>query len=272
MSQPVAPVMEEEVVSQPVAPVMEEEVVSRPVAPVMEAEVVSRPVAPVMEEETESRVEVAARAVAASRTESTVSAHAHAHDGSRAEGTGRAEFSLRQAQEDEEDTAPAKVIWGFPIMVGILIGALLGAVPAWIVAKKMSAGDAELTKQSFEKQMNNLKKEMEAVKGESDKMKTTLREQEAAWRKAPDKPSFVKVGTGVMLYWNNEGMMRKYYVYRGKGPAGNMVKVEETPLDANFMYLKTMDPGAWRFSISALTKEGIETDKGESIVLTFPLK
>jgi hypothetical protein len=293
-SQPVAPVMEEEVVSQPVAPVMEEEVVSQPVAPVMEEEVVSQPVAPVMEEEVVSRPvvrameeEVVSRpAVYATSNEPGIieSSEPRVEFEPRAVeepyrapehvSAGRTKLNVFQTEEDETEQTgvSGKSIWGMPLMAGIAVGLLAGAVMTWFVVKKMADNKAIEIQQSADKFIETVKAENEKLKAEAEKVKGTLKEQEAAWRKSPDKPSHMKVGQGVLLYWPNEGMMRKYYVYRGKGPVGNMLKISETPIDINFLYIKNPEAGAWRFAVSALTKEGIETDKGESAVLTLPLR
>jgi hypothetical protein len=176
------------------------------------------------------------------------------------------------ADEDESEAAPVRTAWGLPLAVGLILGLVLGGVGAWLAANKMAAGDEARNKEAFEKQVATTKTETDKIKAEADKMREQLKEQEAAWRKTPDKPSHLKVGQGVLLFWPNEGMMRKYYVYRGKAPAGNLLKVTEDPVDINFIYLNHVDAGSWRFAVSALTKEGVETDKGEPVTLAFPLK
>jgi gas vesicle protein len=182
-----------------------------------------------------------------------------------------AQSAGHQAGEEYGQEIMVKTVWGMPLTIGLVLGLIFGGAAAWMIANSQASGEEARSKESFAKQLMAAKTETDKIQTEANKMRDTLKAQAAAWRKTPDKPAHIKVGQGVLFYWSNEGMMRKYFVYRGKGPAGNMLKINPEPLDMNFLYLNRVEAGTWRFAVSAQTPEGVETDKGEPVVLSFPL-
>lgn len=268
VSAPVVAEPVEEVVSAPVFSGLNEEVVSAPVVPDAAPEVISEPMRSARDEAFGSVPET----FPAPEPAAPVSRPAEAGYGPEPVRPAAAVRAYQHLEEEPGEEVPVKTAWGMPLTVGLILGLLFGGAAAWMTAGKFSEADAARDKAAFEKQVAAAKSEAEAVKADADKMRATLKEQEAAWHKTPDKPAYLKVGPGLLLYWPNEGMMRKYFVYRGKGPAGNMVKVTAEPLDINFLYLSRVDAGSWRYAVSALTREGVETDKGEPAVLALPLK
>jgi hypothetical protein len=280
VSDPVWTPPAEELVSAPVAYGANEEIVSAPQPAAAEAEVVSAPVSGGWNEEVVSTpmpsYADAAPTPAPSSWNAPEPVPAEQPPQPSYRPAADPAWSGRTPAEPKEDYAdaepPAKAGWGAPLAVGLVVGLVLGGAAAYMIANSLASSDADSAKAASDKLLALAKADTDKVKAEADKMRATLKEAEAAWRKTPDKPAHLKVGAGVLLYWPNEGMMRKYYVYRGRGPAGNMVKVTEEPLDINFLYLARLEPGPWRFAVSALTKEGVETDRGEPALLAFPLK
>ncbi|NTV52708.1 MAG: hypothetical protein HGA76_06830 [Candidatus Firestonebacteria bacterium] len=90
------------------------------------------------------------------------------------------------------------------------------------------------------------------------------------WSRLPAKPEYFKPNKGIVIFWIDRLIWRQYYVYQGKGADGPMTRINPTPDKRNFVYLKNLPKGLWRFSVSALTKEGKETPRSEELIIRSP--
>jgi hypothetical protein len=90
------------------------------------------------------------------------------------------------------------------------------------------------------------------------------------WNRLPAKPDYFRTGKGVVVFWIDGLVWRQYHLYQGKGGNGPMERLNAAPEKKNFIYLKNLPKGLWRFSVSALNKEGKETPRGEELIVKSP--
>jgi hypothetical protein len=90
------------------------------------------------------------------------------------------------------------------------------------------------------------------------------------WNRLPAKPDYFRVGKGAVVFWLDGLVWRQYFVYQGKGADGAMARINSNPEKKNFIYLKTMSKGSWRFSVSAMNQEGKETPRSEELIVKSP--
>lgn len=166
-----------------------------------------------------------------------------------------------------------------PAALGAAAGAVLMAVAAvfWI-AYGPQKREAEAVKTAAGEEIRKLQAELETVRMEASNLRTGSRGLSTLlaafstdWDKPPEKPCYQKVSDGVLIYWEDKMIWRKYYLYQGKGEKGTLTRYNPRPQKRGFVYLADPTPGIWRFSVSALNKEGRETLPSEVLTLRIPL-
>lgn len=123
--------------------------------------------------------------------------------------------------------------------------------------------------QKLQSDLETAQIEITHLKTGSRKLSTLLAAFRADWDRPVDKPQFLKTPDGVLIYWEDSLIWRRYHLYQGRGTQA-LTRVNSRPQKKNFVYLTHPLPGEWRFAVSALTQEGRETPMSESLVLKLP--
>jgi len=79
----------------------------------------------------------------------------------------------------------------------------------------------------------------------------------------PSKPRYQRAGEGVIIYWLDGMLWRRYHIYQARGRNGQFKKLNKRSTKKNYLYLENMKPGIWRYAITALDREGRETEMSE---------
>ncbi|MBN1595756.1 hypothetical protein JW933_07515 [candidate division FCPU426 bacterium] len=85
----------------------------------------------------------------------------------------------------------------------------------------------------------------------------------------PGKPQYERIGDGVLVYWLDGVFWRRYYLYQASGKKGAFHKVNKRAIRKNFIYLKELKPGLWRYTVTALDREGKETIQSEELAMNI---
>ncbi len=164
------------------------------------------------------------------------------------------------------------------LVLGILAAVFWFSFGPGATHQQQAQKDAGVQMTALQKQIQALETEVETSRLNLENLQTgnrrlndLLNAFREDWDKAPEKPSYMKTPDGVILYWTDSMVWRKYYVYEGKGTAGALYRYSRL-LKRPFIYLKNPKPGFWRYAVSALNKEGKETAQSPALTLSFPLE
>jgi hypothetical protein len=168
---------------------------------------------------------------------------------------------------------------GWLVVIGFGAGVLLTALVAVIwtafgphrqeIVRLQTAHTEEIKKLQID--LETARFEASNLRTGSRNLSTLLNAFSTDWDRPPEKPRYRKTPDGALIYWEDQMIWRQYYVYQGKGGKGAMVRFNSRPQKKAFIYLANPTPGTWRFSVTALNKEGKETLPGEVLTLRFPL-
>jgi hypothetical protein len=175
--------------------------------------------------------------------------------------------------EQEAQTMPWTMLV-VSLVIGLGIGS--GVILGWY---EMGPGKQKIVKVQVEaeKEIKRLKMDLESEKIAQMNVRTgqkrlfeLLNDFHRDWNRIPNKPDYFRPtgGKGVVIYWTDGLVWRQYFIYQAKGN-GAMRRLHAVPENKNFVYLKNTPKGMYRFSISALDKEGKETAKSEELILKF---
>ena len=94
----------------------------------------------------------------------------------------------------------------------------------------------------------------------------------ADWNHPPPRPRYQQAGSGVIVFWDDGMVHRKYYLYRASGADGTLKRYNVRPDEKMHYFFDTLEPGRWRFAVTALDEEGKETAFSEALTLYWPLE
>ncbi len=165
-------------------------------------------------------------------------------------------------------------LWGW--LVGIVLAGAAAGAWLWLGPQRRELNRLQA---GVDEQVRKLQAELELARQDANGLRAGNRQLTGLlnafstdWDRPPDKPRYRKAANGIILFWEDGMIWRKYFVLQGKGERGRLVRLNRRPLKAGFFYLENPVPGEWRFCLTALNKEGKETPPGESLVLHFPLE
>jgi len=162
----------------------------------------------------------------------------------------------------------------------LLLGVVLGGGVSYYWFGIERAQQMKNKIQELEKQLAQSKEAQETAQSnlaqareEAKKLSEVLNQHLAASKKPLEKPKYIKIQKGVLIYWLDKSpLRRKYYLYRAKGKKASLKKISDKPMSKNIMWLKKVSSGTWRYAVSAVDLEGNETTKSEELKLKFPLR
>jgi len=161
------------------------------------------------------------------------------------------------------------------LLLGLILGA--GGSYYWFGIHEAQVAQAEI--EELQQQLAEANHDLETaqtelatVQEQAQKLNEDLDLQREASLQPVAKPKYIKSGRGVVLYWLDKEVVRKYYFYRAKGRKAKLKKISDQPMSKNIMYLKKVSPGTWRYAVSAVDMDGEETDLSEVLKLRFPLR
>ena len=79
----------------------------------------------------------------------------------------------------------------------------------------------------------------------------------------PDKPRYKRAGEGVIIYWLDGMLWRRYHVYEARGKRGRFKKLNKRSTKKTYMYLDKLKKGTYRYVITALDRKGDETEMSD---------
>lgn len=79
----------------------------------------------------------------------------------------------------------------------------------------------------------------------------------------PPKPQYLRTADGLIVYWVDGMLWRRYHFYQAKGAKKDLQRTTKRSTQRNFVYLPGLEPGVWRFAVTALDREGNETAQSE---------
>ena len=126
--------------------------------------------------------------------------------------------------------------------------------------------------QQLKEELKDYKVKLENIKIGNKRLSQVLKNLNANWDRVPEKPRYLKTNKGVIIYWYDREIRRRYFIYEGKGKQGLMKKITYKPSKKNFIYMLKYKPGIWRYAISALNSKGKETKKSQTLTIKFPVK
>ncbi|MCK5218445.1 hypothetical protein KAR10_02910 [bacterium] len=179
----------------------------------------------------------------------------------------------------QEPALPKKRSILLPAISTLLLSLVLGAVGSYylfggrkaqIIQVEINQLKAELAKTNQD--LETTQTELSASQEEAQKVNEDLDLQREASLQPVVKPKFIKSGPGVVIYWLDKDVMRKYYFYRAKGRKAKLKKISDQPMSKNIMYLKKVSSGTWRYAVSAVDLDGKETELSKVLKLKFPLR
>jgi hypothetical protein len=161
-------------------------------------------------------------------------------------------------------------------MAGCVFAGLAAMVWIWFGPQRqellrLRSGENEQVKK-FQSELEIARQDAASLRSGNQQLTGLLNAFTGDWDRPPEQPRYMKIADGVLLFWEDGMIWRKYFVYQGKGVHGGLGKLNRRSFKQTFYYLSNPTPGTWHFSIAALNKEGKETPPGESLVLHFPLE
>lgn len=84
--------------------------------------------------------------------------------------------------------------------------------------------------------------------------------------KPPEKPNYVKLDKGILVYWMDGMLWRHYYLYKAQGN-GSLAKTSSRSTRKNFVFLSDVKPGVWNYAVTALDRQGRETEFSETLTI-----
>jgi outer membrane murein-binding lipoprotein Lpp len=161
------------------------------------------------------------------------------------------------------------------LLLGVILGA--GGSYYWFGVHKAQNAQAEIKELKAQladanRGLETAQTELSTAQEQAQKLNQDLDLRREASLLPVAKPKYIKSGRGVVLYWMDKDVMRKYYFYRAKGRKAKLKKISDQPMSKNIMYLKKVSSGTWRYAVSAVDMDGEETELSEVLKLRFPLR
>ncbi len=183
-------------------------------------------------------------------------------------------------QTSPQKPAPPKKKGGFLAAIPmLLLGLILGAGASYYWFGIHQAQIAQTNIEDLEEQLAEANQDLETAQTElstaqeqAQKLNEDLDLQREASLQPVAKPKYIKSGRGVVLYWLDKDVVRKYYFYRAKGSKAKLKKISDQPMSKNILYLKKVSSGTWRYAVSAVDMDGEETELSAVLKLRFPLR
>lgn len=128
----------------------------------------------------------------------------------------------------------------------------LGSVQAQLRAAQTQAAQFEKQAEDAELKLLNVQTGVSQMNKVFSELKTP-----------PPQPQYLRLPTGVLVFWIDGMLWRRYHFYQAKGAKKTLQRATKRSTQRNFMYLPDLEPGMWRFGITALDREGNETEMSE---------
>jgi hypothetical protein len=188
--------------------------------------------------------------------------------------TGTEHKVQKEVKKRSADLSHKKAGWIIPAVLGALVAGLSvggGLTHYWNgqfqgYKSKLDALEQEVKtvnrdKEILSNQLEDSYIQLQNVQvglNQMNKMFTTISDP-------PNKPHYRLAGEGVILYWLDGMLWRKYHVYEARGKNGSFKKLNKRSTKKTFMYLDKLKKGTYRYVITALDREGNETDMSETL-------
>lgn len=163
--------------------------------------------------------------------------------------------------------------WFVPFLVGLVIGG--AAVYVWYeVYQDYSARVTEVRKKldTANQQIKTLEDEVEDSRLKLNNVQIGFGRMNKLFNQMQqplDKPRFAKTADGIIVFWLDDMLWRRYHLYQGKGRRGELNKGKKRASQKNFIYLPKLKAGTYRFGVTALDREGNETEMSEILEIKY---
>ncbi len=164
---------------------------------------------------------------------------------------------------------------------GLLAGAAIGAMVTFLIYHQFNGFRAELERlqttsgqaqTQLKQRVIKLEKDLEARDldlnnlslGYNQLSKLLTRSSEP-----PSKPRYKTVGSKLFIYWVDDVLWRRYYVYRRGPNSQRPVRQSARAQKENFIFVDQLPPGIWSFAVSALDREGKETAMSAPVTMVI---
>ncbi len=175
-------------------------------------------------------------------------------------------------------------VWSQPrpgVLPGLLAGLLTGTLAAFLIYHHFNGLETQLTQVQSEaaqqqehlnQKVVKLKKDLEAREMDLNNLSlgySQLSKLLSRSNEPPPKPRYKTIGSQLFIYWVDEVLWRRYYVYRS-GPNGKgLTRQSARAQKKNFIFIDHLPKGVWSFAVSALDKEGRETARSQAVTIVM---
>ena len=176
----------------------------------------------------------------------------------------------RRVMPEKKRRHPVWLI-GSVVLLGMLVGAGLGG---WFTYRWYDANNA------YKKEIVALKAQLALAKDEEQKLILQLDESYIRLNNVqaglnqmnklfvdinvvPDKPRYQKTKQGLIIFWVDGMSWRRYHLYQARGKNGKFKKINKRSTKKTHLYMRDLKPGLWRYALTALDREGQETEMSD---------
>lgn len=192
---------------------------------------------------------------------------------------GQAAETNAKEKSPKNEIPKAKTRWprilslAVPFLIGVVVGGSLAYL--WFeVYQDYSARVTEVRKQleTANEQNKTLEDQLEEAELKLNNVQIGFGRMNKLFnqmKQPPDKPRFAKTKDGLIVFWLDGMLWRRYHLYQGKGRRGELKKVNKRSTQINFKYLPELKAGTYRFGVAALDREGQETDMSKILEIKY---
>ncbi len=146
---------------------------------------------------------------------------------------------------------------------GLLLGLVLAGGGLYAAYWFYLGPKLNLQNNELKQQVEGAKVELANAKAELAKLRPIVEGLETAWKNPPARVEAVLTGSGVLLFWADGGLPRKYFVYRGRGAKGELKKIKPEAQESHYYLWRPPERGTWSIAVTALDRDGKETAQSE---------
>ncbi len=179
-------------------------------------------------------------------------------------------------QEPQMAEPPKRKGGGLAAFFMLLLGLALGGGGSyyWFGIQEAQHAKNEIAslQQQLDEANENLataRTELAEAQDQAKQLSELFDQQHEAALQPVAKPKYVKAGRGVVIYWLDKEVNRKYNLYRAKGTKAKLKKMNEKPMSSNVVVLKKVSRGTWRYAVAGIDLDGEEAELSETLKIRF---
>jgi hypothetical protein len=159
------------------------------------------------------------------------------------------------------------------LIVGVSLGVLAGFLLTHLtyrvsMSRLKTKAISEI--QTLKNELESVQQELESMKAGHKRLTDLMNALSDDWDILPKRPVYMKAGNGVIIYWDDGMIWRRYNLY-AEAPNSMMRRYNRSTLRSPFYFINNPARGRWRFGVRAMNRNGQETPMGEILELNLPL-